>query len=54
MNNIAKEVFEEVMEHEMALAGLININLEEMLPMPDTSEQMKARTGLLRRMTSVQ
>lgn len=28
VNNLANEVFEEVLEHEMALAGLTEVNLE--------------------------
>ena len=34
VENLAAEVFDEVVEHEMALAGMANTNLEDMLPPP--------------------
>ena len=36
VNNLAQEVFEEVVEHEMALAGIENANLEKVIPRNST------------------
>ena len=33
-------MFEEVVEHELALAGLTNVNLEEMVPPPQSADMI--------------
>ena len=54
LENQAHEVFEEVVEHEMALAGLTNVNLEEMVPPPQSADMIQSRRSLLKRMTTIQ
>lgn len=52
VDNLAEEVFNEVVEHEMALAQLDGVNLEEVIP-ADTNTPGK-RESLLIRMTNIQ
>lgn len=43
------------MQHEMALSGLTDVNLDKILPKPDPATHcMKSRQSLLRKMTSLQ
>ena len=54
VNNLAQEVFDEVVEHEMALTGLTNINLEQFMVEADPSTaEMASKKSLLRRMTTI-
>ena len=52
VNNLAQEVFEEVVEHEMALAGLEAANLDKIIPKNSTVG--KQRVSLLQRMNTLQ
>lgn len=51
VENLAQEVFEEVVEHEMALAGLEHANLANALPEGVASKQQQS---LIKRMSSLQ
>ena len=54
VQNLAQEVFDEVVEHEMALAGLTNVNLDDIMPPPASPDMNKTHKSLLRRMTMIQ
>ena len=55
VEEIPKEVFEEVVQTELALAGLTNANLETALPQPDSnSANLKIHRSLLQRMRTLQ
>ena len=55
VENLAQEVFDEVVQHEMALAGLSDVNLETVFPPPDTATGcVKTRKSLLLKMASLQ
>ncbi len=50
VENLAKEVFEEVVEHEMVLAGLCDEDFESTIP---SSVKNKQQNSLLRRMSTL-
>ena len=54
INSLAQEVFDEVMQHELALTGLSDVNLETALPEPDPyTADMTTHRSMLRKMTSL-
>ena len=48
--NLAEEVFEEVVEHEMALAGLETFKFEDAIP---ADVKVRENRSLLKRMTTL-